>query len=59
MSHLGGAGICALGDEGDAKHLMAVLTGHAPSIGVGIFDILFFNPKQLFAFGTFPDKHWH
>ena len=59
MPHLGGAGIRALGDEGNAKDLMAMLTGHTPGIGVGVFDILFFYPKQLLAFRTFLDKHGH
>jgi len=59
MAHLGGAGIRPLGDEWNAKNLMAVLTGHAPGIGVGVFDILLLNPKQLFALRTFLDKHWH
>jgi hypothetical protein len=36
-----------------------MLAGDSPGIIVGIFDVLFFDPKQCLALGTLLDEHGH
>ena len=59
MAHFWGTRVRSLGDQRNTKRLLAMVASDLHSIFVGIFNILFFDPKKHPTFRTFFHKHGH
>ncbi len=57
MPHFGSAGVGALCDERNSQDLVAVIADDFQGILIGIFDFVFFFPKQLATFWAFANEH--